>query len=201
MLDRSCCTNIRLGQRPVTGWAAFRFSHCTQPCPPVMVPLNIRSSVTACNACQLVFRPQQALASAPSTSCSWSSQPVRPARCCKVWHQLARHRIQHPGIYQSWCSERACAQGRLGASLPCIPSPGGAAAMAEAQQCAISWHPTRRWSAKGLPTSADKQPHKVEQGMHFAPPCYLPPSRHSCRTAHPSSMTTLACRCRQHVHK
>ena len=54
---------------------------CTQLCPPVMVPLNIRSSVTAWSACQLVFRPQQALASAPSTSCKYNKQAsqTRPA--------------------------------------------------------------------------------------------------------------------------
>ena len=34
--------------------------------------------------------------------------------------------------------------------------------MAEAQQCGISWHPSRRWSAIGLSTSADKEPHKAE---------------------------------------
>ena len=91
------------------------FPQCTQPCTPVMVPLNIRSSVTACSACQLVFRPQQALASAPSTSCSWSSKSVRPAHCCEVWHQL-RALVQHLDMHQSWCCEQACAQGRLGAS-------------------------------------------------------------------------------------
>ena len=42
--------------------------------------------------------------------------------------------------------------------------------MAEAQQHAYCWHPSCRWSAAGLPTSADKQPHrqphKAEQEMH-----------------------------------
>ena len=32
------------------------------------------------------------------------------------------------------------------------------------QTCSL--HLSHRWSAAGLPTSADKQPHKVEQEMH-----------------------------------